>query len=505
MRATALMLALMFLLVIVLIIGNAKLYEVSTKATIESINGSVAVFEKQISENLNQVSVGLNELAASIINDGLVASHQSLQKYLSELQLGKQLNQKLISASAAQSFFYVNKATNSTLIRYRNTMSATEKFMLQDFINNNNILHSGAFIQQWNTSLLDNKLYLIQTYPIEKGFLGCAVKMDDLLSSLDFALALNTTQYTFTNIDGTWPIQLSLIILGAITICVAIINTAFLYNKVLKPIKIMVFANKQIQQGNMSYQIDGKASSSEFAILQGSFNNMVSEIKNLKIKSYEERIERQKEELNFLKAQIKPHFFLNAITTISSLAYQNKNNDIQRFIVSLSTYLRYMITNPFEQANVNSEISAATNYIRMQQIRYCDRVFYMIEVNENVKALPIPKMIILTFVENIFKHAFNPEKMLSIFIRAYSEGDSAIITIEDNGIGFSQNILSSWEDEPIVNGEHIGIDSIRRMLFLQYNRKDLVRFYNAEPSGAIVEIEIPCILAKEINNEDTNN
>lgn len=556
------MMALMFLLVIVLIVSNTRLYQASTNAAIESINGSVAVFEKQISEKLNQVSTGLNEIAASIIDNGLTASLTSLQKYFSTLQLGKLLSQKLLGASVAQSFFYVNEIADSKIFRYRNSMSANEKFMLQDFIGNDNALLSGTFKQQWNIALLDNKQYLIQIYPIEKGYLGSAVKIEDLLSSLDFALALDTTQYVFTDIDGiallcqgadfikegekisvnenglpkdkkyffasriipttnvvfssvkncndiymgTWPILLSLIILGVITVCVAIINTAFLYNKVLKPIKTMVFANKQIQKGNMSYQIKGKASSSEFAILQGSFNNMVSEIKNLKIKFYEDRIERQKEELNFLKAQIRPHFFLNAITTISSLAYQNKNDDIQRFIVSLSTYLRYMITNPFGHANVNSEISAAADYIKMQQIRYHDRVFYMIEVDDDVKAFPIPKMIILTFVENIFKHAFNPEKMLSVFIRAYnSENNSVIVKIEDNGIGFSQKILQSQNDEPTVSGEHIGIDSIRRMMYLQYRRNDLVRFYNAEPSGAIIEIEIPCILSKEISNEDINN
>src|SRR5690606_34454594 len=141
------------------------------------------------------------------------------------------------------------------------------------------------------------------------------------------------------------------------------------------------------------------------------------EVKSLKIVSYEEKLERNKAELKFLQMQLKPHFFLNAISTISSLTFYNKNEEIRQAINYLSNHLRYMFKGGLAQVEVEEEIQHVANYIRMQAFRYPDRIFYMSDIPDDLRTHRLPQYSIHTFVENTFKHALSYKDMLSIFIK----------------------------------------------------------------------------------------
>jgi len=70
--------------------------------------------------------------------------------------------------------------------------------------------------------------------------------------------------------------------------------------------------------------------------IKDAFNRLMDEIMKLKIQSYEKQINLQETELKCIKLQIRPHFFLNAMTTISSLSQQGKNKEIESYISALS-------------------------------------------------------------------------------------------------------------------------------------------------------------------------
>ena len=77
---------------------------------------------------------------------------------------------------------------------------------------------------------------------------------------------------------------------------------------------------EQMQTGNREYRITKEFESNEFIVLKDAFNRLMDEIMKLKIQSYEKQIDLQETELKCIKLQIRPHFFLNAMTTISSLS-----------------------------------------------------------------------------------------------------------------------------------------------------------------------------------------
>jgi two-component system, sensor histidine kinase YesM len=143
---------------------------------------------------------------------------------------------------------------------------------------------------------------------------------------------------------------------------------------------------------------------------------------------------------------------------------------------------------------LKEELSHADNYIKMQQIKYPDNIYYMIDSDPQFDNVLLPHLIFETFVENIFKYAFIYGKLLSVFIKtqAYNfESESFVqITIEDNGCGFPPDYLKNFQYQK-RDGSHIGIQNIQKTLSLFYGRDDLLQLSNNETGGAMVKILIP--------------
>lgn len=155
---------------------------------------------------------------------------------------------------------------------------------------------------------------------------------------------------------GLGYIQWIIAFLGIISLIIMPFVIFYLRKEIIVPIKALVVGTKRLEQGNLDYQVAEEGSSLEFRTLNHSFNSMVTEIKNLKISQYERKIELQKAELKYLQMQIRPHFFLNALTTIHSLTFKDKNEDIRAFIDALSNHLRYMFKGGLNKVTVSEEI-----------------------------------------------------------------------------------------------------------------------------------------------------
>ena len=98
----------------------------------------------------------------------------------------------------------------------------------------------------------------------------------------------------------------------------------------------MVCVLQQIDPQEQDLSLHIPCKNREFSILQDAFNTLMQENIGLRFRSYERQIEVRNAELRAIRLQLKPHFFLNAITTISSLSMQGKNLEIRQYIDVLS-------------------------------------------------------------------------------------------------------------------------------------------------------------------------
>lgn len=233
----------------------------------------------------------------------------------------------------------------------------------------------------------------------------------------------------------------------------------------------------------------------------------MDEIVNLRIQSYEKQIDLQETELRCVRLQIRPHFFLNAMATISSLSQRAKNREIQEYITALSKNIRYMFRSGLHTVALGEEIRHIENYFEMQELNYPNCVFYYIDIPEELEGWRIPQMLIHTVIENEYKYAVAMDQTLTILIRAEERVENGermlCLQIEDDGGGYPGEVLKNFareakedsrgkeEETSRKSGERIGLRSIRRMLELMYERKELFEISNITPHGCRNVFYIP--------------
>lgn len=326
------------------------------------------------------------------------------------------------------------------------------------------------------------------------------------LERTDAQLVLTVQQDSLGNLMSASV--LFLIFAGILEIGLLVVLMLQMKRSISDPTKVLLKATHKIQGGDLNYRIEEEADSTEFDTLYHSFNAMVEQIQNLRIESYDQRIRQKQDELSMMRAQLRPHFYLNAITTVSNMTYQDRDEDIREYLKALAKYMRYMMNYQERTSPLHVELEHIQSYLQMQKIRFPDSVDAFVGCSSQVKDVEIPVFLVFTVVENAFKHAMSlyaPLKMLILCESFQTENfHGCRIMVEDNGKGFSQEVLETYRPG---NGipeakDHIGLSNVSRTLQLTYHREDLLRLSNAPSGGARVEIMIPEEEVPTIKEED---
>lgn len=555
------------ILLAVLILSSVYSLRVVTKNMLISTQNTSAVYINGIDNSLNSVTKDLNEVSLKYIDNIMnYPSMGELEKYMAATQLRDIFSTKVTNNENLDGLFIIQPDEDLFLSQFSIRITSDESLNLTDFLKKEKLLEEYGPYNSWSALNVNSTYYLVKKYNISGITVGALIKADTVMSFIRKTSVKNNDQYVLTdkngsilsvsssssfikgytsipnntpvtnNFNGSYfiitsdissfhgklssvierknifygleLIQWIIIVLGVVSIFIIPYVIYYLFRGIIQPVKALVTATKEIESGNWDYRLPPKNTPLEFTTLNNSFESMVKEIKALKIDSYEEKLERQKAELKYLQMQIKPHFYLNAITTISSLTHQNRNEEIREFINFLSKHLRYMFKGGLIKVTINEEIEHIRNYIRMQEIKFPNNIFYMTDIDPDISNCLLPQFLIQTFVENIFKHALTIGDMLSIFIRAErhsQEGENFVrIVIEDNGDGFPPEIIqivNSSGKNSTTTGEKIGITNIKKTLNLLYKRDGLLKISNCDPSGARVTILLPII--KEETHEST--
>ena len=267
---------------------------------------------------------------------------------------------------------------------------------------------------------------------------------------------------------------------------------------ILTPLRKMIQVMKNIRQVDLNSRIEVNPVTEEFQIVNDTFNKMMAEISELKINIYEEKISRQNIELMYLQMQVNPHFYLNTLNILYSLARTQKYGLIQEMVMCLIKHFRYMFKKDSAFVSLGEELEHVKNYISIQQLRFPDKIKHDIFVPDFLKDMRIPSLLIVMFVENSVKYAITPENAICINILIDIEKRFEIlylkILIQDNGIGFNEEILEKLRNGQILSddkGEHIGIWNVQRRLKMMYDDCAFLNLTNCESGGASVEILIP--------------
>ena len=400
---------------------------------------------------------------------------------------------------------------------------------------------------------IEESVYMVQYYKINNSYLGIGVSTDTVFSALSSIRDENGVELFITDsdgrvIDGTVSITKNLppilngtiveiegkqyliseakseegnfyvgtltskeviyqerkkianIIVILFTILIAVFfpgNILLVDQFIIKPISHMVESMQQLGAGNLDIRMKEKSRIQEYCMLENTFNDMSGEIKKLKIENYETQIKKQKAELQYLQLQVSPHFYLNALNIIYSLAQIQDFAQIQKMTMHLVNYSRYMFHNVQELVPLEEELRHVNEYIEIQKMRFGDFEMYQEDVEENLKKELIPPFVLQSFVENSVKYAMRNRKNSRLYLsgKFSSEENVVILTVRDNGDGYSQDVLESINSETAISEDsekNIGIRNVKERLHIIYGKRAIIKFFN--DNGAVTQIRLPLIL-----------
>lgn len=190
-------------------------------------------------------------------------------------------------------------------------------------------------------------------------------------------------------------------------------------------------------------------------------------------------LERLNAELEYLKAQINPHFLFNSINTI--FFQIDKQNSIARdALSSFSDMLRYQLYEcNGHEIPIEKEVAYLKNYVKLQRHRWGDN--YRISFSEeNATDFSIAPLVLIPFVENAFKH-----------VSHFPKDNEIRINLRRSGNAFSMSVFNTCQPEQPghVSGGGIGLKNVSRRLELLYPGKHNLEFCNA-PGSFQVNLEI---------------
>jgi LytS/YehU family sensor histidine kinase len=187
-------------------------------------------------------------------------------------------------------------------------------------------------------------------------------------------------------------------------------------------------------------------------------------------------LEKVEAELKFLKAQIHPHFLFNTLNNLYFLTLE-KSDKAPEVVLKLSELLNYMLyeCNP-KFISLEKELQQAKNFFDLELLRYSDRLKIELEVTGDTKSKKIAPLLLITLLENSFKHGvMNNARNSWIKISIISTADSLNISISNSRNSKAMNKINNSTKN---NG--IGLINLQNQLKLLYKQDHTLEILETE-------------------------
>ncbi len=278
---------------------------------------------------------------------------------------------------------------------------------------------------------------------------------------------------------------------------VLVVIVSFKFSRTLtNPIFKLKRLMKQAESGDLTVRFNFQHND-EIGELGQSFNHMIARIDQLIQMVYVEQENKRTAEMKSLQEQIKPHFLYNTLDTISWMARDYDAEDIVRLVDALTNMFRIGLSHGKDIITVKEEITHVSNYLYIQQIRYKDKLNYVIHVDESLYAVEVPKLILQPLVENAIYHGVKAKRGGgTITITGVPEGENLVFTVQDNGAGMPQEKVEELnrrmsERSVLDEQKSFGLFYIRERIQLCYGTGYGVHVESALGEGTRVTITLP--------------
>jgi len=185
------------------------------------------------------------------------------------------------------------------------------------------------------------------------------------------------------------------------------------------------------------------------------------------------------QQLEYLKYQINPHFFMNTLNNIHALVDIDPQK-AQDTILELSRMMRFVLYEGDKHGvPLSKELAFIQHYTRLMQLRYTDKVQVTVDVPTEAPDKQIPPLMLITFIENAFKHGISYQHPSFVDIK---------VAVDNKQLHFS--CRNSKAEQPQDKKGGVGLVNVKKRLDLLYDRRYTLDIKD-EPDIYTVELTIP--------------
>lgn len=567
-KQKALLMALLIVTVLDLFISVYSTREIRNETT-KQVQQLVTLHTEQVYDVCSRVSINMQRLLMENMDIArLAATGSEREKIYAKGKLLDKIGYSFSTETEKNFFFYFEETGEVLADSWVHLQEAKEKGMVDTILNrikmDENMVNN---LYRWEYFEQDGQYYMLQAYAYEKIWFVCYFSAESVIQSLKEAYRDEEKQVFLLSSDGTvlcggeqleeddisgqilkeggifyknifqrievvreeseklnlsvavvmrgfsgfsriLLLQFSILFLVMLTLGAFVMMTVYTKYRIIAPVQKFVKGLQDYQEGAEKKEELSVNDIHELEQINEQFRNFVHQIGALKISIYEEKLQRQRLEMDNMKLQIRPHFFLNSLSAIYRFLETERIEDAKKMCMATIRYLRYLFRAGMDSVLLQEAIEHMDDYFEIMKLRYPGEVELDEYVEEEAKKLYVPPLLIQTLIENAFKYGKRPDAILEISVTATIEmkkGEKYLcINISDNGNGFPEEYLRIWEAGKELDtreGGHIGIANVRARLEYVYHGRAECSFYNSPLGGAVVEIYIPM---EEKNYESVN-
>ena len=197
---------------------------------------------------------------------------------------------------------------------------------------------------------------------------------------------------------------------------------------------------------------------------------------------------REEAEFKALQAQINPHFLFNTLNIIMSFCRTDPDK-ARHLLGNLATMMQRSFAHQGDFITLNRELDGIEAYLEIVKARFGNRLTVRMNIDSSLLSLPIPLLCLQPLVENAVQHGLFPKTDDCLLtIAASPDGDAALITVSDNGVGIPEE-----KRRTLLAGqsEGIGMSNVHNRLLSIYGTGYGLSIDSNPPQGTTVSLRIP--------------
>lgn len=264
----------------------------------------------------------------------------------------------------------------------------------------------------------------------------------------DWYFAVFRSQSTLNR--AVYPIIGVVLLITLLILTVMLIFTALIARHLTKPLNIL---QQKIHDMNDEGQVDSfpenvKDRKDEIWMIDTAFNTLHQNLLESQNELNCMKVQEIKMQMLAVQAQMNPHFLYNTLSIISAISLDYQAYEVMDICKALSSMLRYSGSFTYERVALEDEVVHTCNYLDLMHCRFKENIEYQIQVQEEVKRVLVPKLILQPIVENCFQHGFAETKPpWKVYVEGGISENRWFLRVMDNGGGFSKSTLEMLEQK----------------------------------------------------------